>query len=142
MPRTQRLISKLVVACAVAGLIGCGGGTGPSDMTEVVEGNAVIPALSLTVVPIQIGRQGNLSSVITWNNFFNDIDSGLLRGTCTAPEVSANAAGCNVEAALGFDDTNRSPSRFDASVTPGAYSLLIYNFGFSADTAFYRLEIN
>ena len=142
MPRMQRLTSMLVVAYAVAGLTGCDGGTGPSAMPQVVEGNIILPAISLTAVSFQIDRQGTLSSVVNWNNFFNDIDSGLLQGTCTPTQVQADEAGCRVEDALGFDNTSRRPSVFDALVTPGRHTLLLYNFGFSADTCFYRLEIN
>ena len=135
MPRMQRLTSMLVVAYAVAGLTGCDGGIEP-------KGDQMIRAISLTAVSFQIDRQGTLSSVVNWNNFFNDIDSGLLQGTCTPTQVQADEAGCRVEDALGFDNTSRRPSVFDALVTPGRHTLLLYNFGFSADTCFYRLEIN
>ena len=143
MPRTQRLTSMLVVAYAVAGLTGCDGGTGPSAMPQVEQGSHFLPATSLTAVFFKIERQGTLTSVVSWNNFFNDIDSGLLRGTCTPDQVQADVAGCRVEEdTLGFDGTTRNPSRFDAPVTPGVHTLLLYNFGIRADRAFYRLEIN
>jgi hypothetical protein len=140
MPRTQRLTALLVAAFAVAGLVGCDSGTSPSS-TELVEGNVTIPGFSLTVVPVQITRQGTLTGVISWSNFFNDVDSGILRGTCTSNAVQADVAGCRVEEALAFDDTSRRPSEFEASVTPGAHSLMIFNFGGSADNASYRLQI-
>lgn len=142
MRRMQRTTSMLVVISVAAGLAGCDSGVSPSAMPAVVEGSIVVPGISLTTVSVRIEREGTLEGSVNWNNFFNDIDSGLLQGTCTPRQVQADLAGCRVDDALAFDDTSRRPSRFDTPVTPGDYTLLLFNFGISADTCFYRLEIN
>ena len=142
MPRTRRLTSMLLVAYAVAGLTGCDGGSGPSAMPQVVEGTLVIRPRSIAAFSFWVEREGTLSSVVSWSYFLNDINTGLLRGSCTSDQVASDEEGCRVADALAFDDTSRRPSVFDALVTPGRHTLLMVNRGFSADTCFYRLEIN
>ncbi len=155
MTRTQRLTLMLVAAYAVVGLAGCGGDSGmtpspmpqvsgmtPSPMPQVIEGTVAIPAIDLAVVSIQIDRQGTLSSSVDWTNANNDIDSGLVPGTCTVIQILSDAPGCAEADILAFEESQSKPSVFTASVAPGAHTLALFNLGPEADTVSYRLEIN
>ena len=149
MPRAQSLTSMLVVACAVAGFAGCGGdsGTSPDAVpVQVFQGTLGIPASSVAVVAIQVDQPGTLRGVVDWNSVFNDLDIAFVRGTCTAAQiVLGTTPGCPTHAALaqgtavalGFDDDQfRKPSTFATPVTPGAHTLVVWNFAFFDETFF------
>ena len=125
MTRIRSLTSMLLVVGAVVGLTGCDGdnGTAPSSMPQIVEGTVAIEAFGGTVVAFQVNREGTLSSRVDWNNANNDIDSGLVRGTCTEAQILTDAEGCREEDALVIDESLDKPSVFTAPVTPGPYTL-------------------
>ncbi len=143
MPRMHNLTSIVLAAYAVASLAGCSNDN-PFDPDavplQVIEGTLALPTRSVRAIAIQINQPGTLRAVIDWNNVFNDIDSGLLLGTCTSTQVVEDAAGCRPGDALVFDAGQLKPSSFDTRVTPGAHTLIVFNFG-SADVSFYRLEV-
>ena len=155
MLRTQTLTSMLVVACAIAGTAGCDGDSAfdpDAVVLQSFEGTLNIPASSVAVVAIQVDQTGTLRSVVDWNNFINDLDSALLQGTCTANQIILGTTpGCpnhdalvqETATALGFDDDRvRKPSTFDTPITPGAYTLVVWNFSmFQNEVFFYRLEV-
>ena len=115
----------------------------PSPTPQVVEGTVNLAAFfDITVVPVQINRQGTLSSRVDWTNAANDIDSGLLRGTCSVAQIVAEATGCREEDGLAFEDSLNKPSEFTAPVTPGDHTLVLFNYGDFPDTVSYRLEVN
>lgn len=144
MHRLRRVSLILGVAYAAAGLAGCGGdsGTAPSGTPQVVEGTVNLPPLNLDAISFQINRGGVLSSRVDWNDPTNDIDTGLLPSTCTANQIVTDAAGCAEEDAVAFEDSLSKPSQFTAPVTPGAYTVVLFNLGPGADTVSYRFEVN
>ena len=105
MPRTQRLTSMLVGACAVAGLAGCGSDSliAPDAVpVQVFQSTLNIPASSVAVVVFQVDQAGVVRSVVDWNNFLNDIDTAILfwarrRGVritmpwCKGPQVPSRS---------------------------------------------------
>ena len=111
-------------------------------MPQVIEGTIDLPPLTFDAISLQINRDGTFSSHVQWNSPSNDIDSGILEGTCTADQVEAEAAGCAEEDALAFDDSLDKPSVFTAPVSAGAHTVVLINFGPGADTLTYRFEIN
>ena len=145
MTRIQSLTSMLVVVCAVGGLAGCDGDSGmsPSPMPRVIEGTIDLEPSTVAVIPVQVtGDEGRFSSHVQWNSPSNDIDSGILEGTCSGDQIEAGAAGCAEEDALGFDGSLDKPSVFTAPVTAGAHTVVLINLGPGADTLTYRFEIN
>ncbi len=72
----------------------------------------------------------------------NDIDSSVLRGSCTREQLIEEAQGCNEQAIIVTEDSLIKPSVFSVSVEAGEYTLVILNFGLGSDTASYRLEVS
>ena len=144
MKHANNLASTLTAAYAIVLLTGCGGDSpmSPSSMPQVVQGSVAVQGIDLVVVHFQVNRQGTLSSRVDWNDSGNDIDTGLLPGTCSVAQILIEVAGCGEADALAIDDGFDKPSRFTAPVAPGAHTLLVANVGPTPDTASYRLEIN
>ncbi len=134
----------LVVVCAVGGLAGCDGDSGmsPSSMPQVIEGTIDLPPLTFDAISLQINRDGTFSSNVNWNEATNNIDSGILEGTCTKDQLEGEVEGCAPEDALAFDDSLDKPSVFTAPVTAGAHTVVLIHLGRGADTLTYRFEIN
>ena len=142
MSRIRSLTSMLAVTCALAGL-GCGGTLmEPSGMGLIAQGNVALQAGSFAAVPVQVNRSGTLTSIVNWNDFFNDIDTWLLRGTCMPAQVAADEVGCRRQDTLAVDDSQRRPSVLTASVTPGAHTLVLFHFGSITDIVTYSIEVN
>ena len=133
----------ILATMCVLGVVGCDSDspTTPSPMPQVIEGTVNVSAVDIVVVSITVNRSGTLSSSVDWNSAANDVDSGLLPGTCSADQIALDAPGCTEADALAFDDSLNKPSTFTAAVAPGVHSLVLFNLGFEAETVSYRLEI-
>ena len=142
MTKTHSLTSMLVVVYAVVGLAGCDSATAPSSMPQVVEGTLDLQPVTFDVITIQVNRDGTFSSNVNWNDANNDIDSALVRGTCTVDQINAEAEGCRQEDTLALEDSLAKPSVFTAQVTAGTHTVGLFNLGPGADTLSYRFEIN
>ena len=144
MTRIRSLASILLVVGAVVGLTGCDGDSGmaPSSMPQVVEGTIDLQPVTFDVISIQVTRDGTFSSNVNWTDANNDIDSALVRGTCTVDQINAEAAGCREEDILALEESLAKPSVFTAQVTAGTHTVALFNLGPGADTLTYRFEIN
>ena len=74
---------------------------------------------------LTINENGSLEVVADWTFASNDIDVVLFRGTCTPALITST--GCTAIGAT--TSVTAKPERLTVTVTPGAYTIGITNFG-------------
>ena len=137
----------LMVVLPACGGGGGGGGNTNAPSTPAAPVRSLIGNFNFTVVGVPeanrngitrdyflqqltINESGTLEVVADWTFASNDIDVELFRGNCTPALITST--GCPLIA--GTTSVTAKPERLTTSVTPGAYTIGVTNYGSSNES--------
>lgn len=136
-------IGTFLVSIGLVAIGACGGGSNaPSPMPQVIQGSVMVEPFDLAAIQFRVATSGQLSGQVNWNDPKNDIDTAIVRGTCSREQLVALAPGCGESAVVVLDEGLAKPSRLTTSLDAGDYTLVISNSGPNVDTCSYRFEVN
>jgi hypothetical protein len=137
----------LALAALAVAFVGCGG-TDPSPIkTEIGSGSVALtdPATARNatdghvtadfgLAAVTINAAGTLEVTVDWGSSSNNVDVGIVKGTCTLEQMLAHQCADPYVSST----TSHRPETLRTTISPGSYTLVVVNFGPGAETVSYK----
>jgi hypothetical protein len=94
-------------------------------------------AADFALAPVHLSSAGELEVSADWGSSSNDIDVGILNGSCSIAQMVARQC----PDPFASSSTRKRPETLRTNVSPGEYTLLLVNFGPGAEKVSYKVYL-
>jgi len=108
--------------------------TDPATASDTTGGKI---AADFALAPIHLSSAGALELSVDWGSSSNDIDIGIISGSCSVDQAAAGQC----PEPFASSRTRNKPETLHTNVSAGNYTMLLANFGPGAETVSYKVYL-